>query len=307
MFILILKTLEHHLFTLNNKVIFLFIPLVFLLNLTQIFSASPDRISPNTIIEIGDELQILLKEDPDFLFRGTVDASGNITLDYLGEIGVVNFTLNELKAHLEKLLLEQFYNKVTLSVGITKQSATRVYIYGSVNEPGAIELPNSGRISISQALATVKGLTSWANPKGAYILRSNQSGGQTKEPVDIQAISSRLSQKGLVLSPKALVYLYAGDELYIPGLNQSDDDQVLTTAPKEVIVVGQVSGPGIILFAPGEEATLMRAIFKSGGLTQFAQGNKVKLLRYKEGKRIVQIVDLNRVIENNTHSRLLPK
>ncbi len=282
---------------LNNKAIFLLLHLVLLFNLTQILFASPEQVRTDTLIEIGDELQILLKEDADFQFRGPVDASGNVTLFYVGEIGAAGFTLNEFKDNLEKLLLERFYNKVTLSVSITKQAATHIYVYGAVQEPGAIEISGSGRISILQALGAVKGLTAWADPEKAYILRSNESGGQTKDPIDIKAILGRLSQKGLVLSEQGLFYLYAGDELYVPGINQEDNSQLLTTTPREVIVVGQVNAPGMQSFAPGEDATLMRAIFKAGGMTPFAQGSKIKLIRYQEEDRTVQIVNINRVIE----------
>lgn len=282
---------------LNNKAIFLLLYLVSLSNLTQVFYASSEQISPDTIIEIGDELQILLKEDNNFQFRGPVDNSGNITLIYVGEIGAADFTLNEFKKNLKKLLLEQYYNKVTLSVSITKQVATDVYVYGAVQEPGPIEVSRAGRISIQQALASVGGLTAWAAPKESYILRATKNDGQSKEPIDIQATLSQSPRKNLLLSKEGAVYLYAGDELYIPGLNQDNDSELLTTTPREVIVVGQVNSPGIQFFAPGEEATLMRAIFKAGGMTPFAQGNKIKLIRYQDKDRTVQIVNIDRVIE----------
>ena len=281
---------------LNCKAIFLLF-IILLFNLTQIFSAPLEKINSNTVVEIGDELQILLKEDAEFKFRGTVDDSGNITLIYVGEVSAAGFTLSEFKNNLEQLLLEQFYNEVTLSVSITKQTATNVYVYGAVQEPGVVEISGSGRISIQQALALVGGLTTWADPKQAYILRINESGGQEKEPIDIQATLNKLSQKGLVLSKDGLVYLYAGDELYVPGINQDDNSELLTTTPREIIVVGQVNSPGIKFFAPGEDATLMRAIFKAGGMTPFAQGNKIKLIRYQKRNRTVQAVNVNRVIE----------
>lgn len=282
---------------LNYRTIFLFLSGILLFNPNQVFSDSSQQINQNTVIEIGDELQILLKEDAEFQFRGQVDSSGNITLAYLGEISAANFTLDEFKTHLQKLLLNQYYEKVTLSVSIIKLADTHVYVYGAVQEPGAIEVPGSGRISILQALAAVKGLTAWANPQGSYILKADQSGGQAKEPIDIEAVLSQLSRKGLVLSQQGIVYLHAGDELYIPGLNQDSNSELLMNAPREVIVVGQVNSPGIKLFAPGEEATLMRVIFKCGGLTPFAQGNKIKLIRYQEEGRSVQIVDVDRVID----------
>jgi protein involved in polysaccharide export with SLBB domain len=274
----------------HSRFIFLFILGMSLLNLTQVSLASPEQIKQNTAIEIGDELQIFLQEDAGFQFRGLVDDSGNITLNYVGEVDAANYTLAEFEANLKKKLLENFYNNVTLSVNITKQAATDLYVYGAVQEPGAIELNGSGRISIQQTLAAVKGLTTWADPERSYILRANQSDRQAKEPIDIQATLNRTLKKNIV-------YLYAGDELYIPSQNQDDENQLITTAPREVIVVGQVNTPGIQFFAPGEDATLMRAIFKAGGMTQFAQGNEVKLIRYRDNKRTIQVINISRVIE----------
>ncbi len=281
--------LRHRLMT-NTKPIFLVFWGIFLLNLSCTFAAPTELTDQKVLIDIGDELQILLKEDAEFKFRGFVDDSGNITLDYVGEVSAAGYTISEFETLLKKILLDGFYNKVTLSVSVTKQASRYVFVYGAVQEPGAIEIPSSGRISIQQTLAAVKGLSMWADPQSAYILRANQRETQTKEYIDIQASLTRLLKKNLV-------YLYGGDELYIPSLNQDDDSELLTTAPWEIIVVGQVRAPGIQLFAPGEDATLMRAIFKAGGMTQFAQGNEVKLIRYQGEDRTIQIVNINRVID----------
>ncbi|MFK7785170.1 MAG: polysaccharide biosynthesis/export family protein [Crocinitomicaceae bacterium] len=277
----------------NNKFAFIVFSGILLFNLPLLFSDSKEKVAQDVIIDIGDELQILLKEDSSFQFRGLVDDSGNVTLNYVGEINAVNYTLKEFETRLKKILLENFYNKVTLSVSIIKQASRYVFIYGAVQEPGSIEIPGSGRISIPQTLSAVKGLSTWADPENAYILRANQSDSQEKEYIDIQATVNRVLKENLV-------YLYGGDELYIPSINQDssgDTSQLLTTVPREVIVVGQIRAPGIQLFAPGEDATLMRAIFKAGGMTQFAQGNEVKLIRYRGDERTIQVVNINRVIE----------
>jgi len=270
------------------------VPLLILLTLfvshTQASTRNPALGDENTIIRIGDELQILLLEDEDFKFRGAVDDSGFITLNYVGDIQAADRSIRALKTNLERILLDKLYKKVTLSVSITKQAPGFVHVYGAVQQPGAIQLTSAGRISIPQTLAAVEGLTTWSDPQRAYILRANQGKEQTNEPIDIRQSFSNISKDDAT-------YLYAGDELYIPGINQNDDSQLLTTAPREVIVVGQVNLPGIQLFAPGEEATLMRAIFKAGGLNKFAQGSEVKLIRYQGEERSVQVVDASKIVE----------
>ena len=242
------------------------------------------------VINIGDELQILLQEDEAFQFRGPVDASGFITLNYVGDVRAANLTIGAFKAKLSEILLDQYYKKATLSVTITKRAPGFIHVYGAVKTPGAIQLIGANQISIPQILAAVEGLTTWSDPRRAYILRASQEGDPINEPVDILQSFSTLNKS-------EIVYLYAGDELYIPAINQDDDGQLLTTAPREVVVVGQVNAPGIQMFAPGEEATLMRAIFKAGGLNTFAQGSAVKLIRYQGEERNVQVVDVSKIID----------
>ena len=283
-------SLRNRLMTNIAKHIFLVFFGIFLISSSWILAESTESTDQKAVIDVGDEIQILLKEDDGFQFRGLVDDSGNITLNYVGEISAVGYTLDEFKAHLKKILLESFYNKVTLSVSVTKQASRYIFVYGSVQKPGSVEIPSSGRISIPQALVAVDGLSTWADPKNSYILRANQNDTQKKEYIDIQASLTTMLKKNLV-------YLYGGDELYIPGLNQEDTSEILTNVSQEVIIVGQIEAPGIQIFAPGEEATLMRAIFKAGGLTQFAQGDKIKLIRYQGKNRTIQIFNINRVIE----------
>jgi polysaccharide export outer membrane protein len=84
----------------------------------------------------------------------------------------------------------------------------------------------------------------------------------------------------------------------VPGIDGSTQ-QVMTTDESEVIVVGEVNAPGIILFAPGEQRTVMRAIFKSGGFTKFAKSKEVRLIRYgKDGSRSEQTINVSAVIDD---------
>ena len=56
--------------------------------------------------------------------------------------------------------------------------------------------------------------------------------------------------------------------------------------------------PSIIQFAPGEQRTLMRAIFKAGGFNKFAKSKEVRLIRYEKNKeRIDKIYNVSKIIE----------
>lgn len=240
-------------------------------------------------IRRGDTIQINLKEDPNFAFRGLVEDSGDVTLPYLGMHQVAGVSPKDLEKSLTGLLLDKLYHKATVGVSIVKQATGQIYVYGAVKEPGIIPLPPSGEYSVPQIIAAVKGLTTWSDPSQAYVLQRKADGEQVRTDVDIR-------REILNPDPAQSLFLKNGDELYIPGLNQSDSSELLTSAPREVIIVGQVNNPGIQTFAPGEDATLMRALFKAGGLTKFAADTRVKLIRYQGNSRTVQEVDAEEII-----------
>jgi protein involved in polysaccharide export with SLBB domain len=45
-----------------------------------------------------------------------------------------------------------------------------------------------------------------------------------------------------------------------------------------------VNTPGIVSFAPGEQRTAMRAIFKAGGFSKFAKKKTVRIIHYGKNK-----------------------
>ncbi|WPJ97733.1 SLBB domain-containing protein [Coraliomargarita algicola] len=254
------------------------------------------------VIEYGDLLQITIKEDAQFQFEGKVSEDGLINLPYLGERLVAGQSLQSLQRELANSLEEDLYWKATVVIRVLEQAPAAIYVFGAVKEPGLVDLPPTGQISMSQVLARVKGLTSWADLDNAYIMRRSASGDEEKIVVNIRE---------LLLQPDAAreFTLKRRDELFIPGLNGAGEETLLTSDPTEVIVVGQVGAPGVIKFAPGESATLMRAVFKAGGLTRFAKGDAIKLIRYSGQERTVELVDLEVVIEEGFLDRdrvLLP-
>ena len=240
------------------------------------------------LIELGDTLQISLKEDASFHFQGPVGEGGQIDVPYLGERVVAGRSIESVQQELEQALEVDLYWDATVSVRILGHAPASIYVYGAVKEPGLVEMPNLEQLSISQVLATVKGLTTWADLENAYIIRKSPQGAEEKIPVNIR---ERL------LEPAGEPVLQSYDQLFIPGLNGSGEGSLLSSDPMEVIVVGQVGAPGVIKFAPGEGATLMRAVFKAGGLTRFAKGDAIRLVRYSGKQRSVELVDLEIVIE----------
>jgi protein involved in polysaccharide export with SLBB domain len=63
-------------------------------------------------------------------------------------------------------------------------------------------------------------------------------------------------------------------------------------------MAGEVGSPGIIRFGPGELRTLMRAIFKAGGFTQFAKKDAIRIIRYeRDQSRSELVVDAEEIMD----------
>ncbi len=242
------------------------------------------------ILKPSDVILITLKEDEKFVFEGPVDASGNVELPYVGKFKVAKLTPLQIEEKLQPMLLEQFYKRATVNVSIITQSPGVIYIYGAVENPGAVGLPVTNEMTVLQAIASAGNLTAWADPSAAYIVTRSPDGSETRIDIDLgeQLRLSGTQQGAMTMSD--------GQELYIPGRDPKDT-QLLTSEPREVIVVGQVGTPGIIKIARGEQCTLMRAIFKAGGLGKFADADEdVTLIRYRGEDRTTKKINLDRII-----------
>jgi len=243
-----------------------------------------------TVVQAGDTLQITLSEDAEFSFKGVVDSAGRVNLPCVGDYLIAGQTLASAKQALATQLEESYYWKASPVIAVLESAPASLYVYGAVQNPGLVSFGSSGELSLAQALAGVKGLTSWADVENAYILRPTSAG--LDERIELN-LRDQLTQR----DKSEVIHLMNNDELYILGMNNRDAGLLLSNDPREVVVVGQVNAPGVVKFAPGEDATLMRAVFKAGGLTRFARGDRIKLIRYSGKSRTVEEVNLDIVIE----------
>ena len=240
----------------------------------------------------GDTVRIAMMEDPDVSFEGAISITGTVPLPYLREVKIAGITPKDAEKEIAAELLKSLYNRATVSVVLLRRAAGKVYVYGAVKNPGVMELPPAGQVTVMQLISEMGGLTSWADPDRAYILR------QHDENEDAERIPVNLNELFSESARQIYVPLEPGDIFFVPGIDGSTQ-QVMTTDESEVIVVGEVNAPGIILFAPGEQRTVMRAIFKSGGFTKFAKSKEVRLIRYgKDGSRSEQTINVSAVIDD---------
>ncbi|MFW5996424.1 MAG: SLBB domain-containing protein [Verrucomicrobiota bacterium] len=245
-------------------------------------------------IRAGDSLRIVMREDTEVEYKGEVSAAGSVPIPYLGEFPITGLTPDEAEEELEKALKEDLYNKATVSVTLLKKALGRIYVYGAVEEPGVVEIPDASGLTMLQLIVEIGGLTRWAEPADAFILRRGREG-EEREKIDLNL---ETMFETAVPGSEEDVRLQANDTVCIPG-RSGGLFELLSVEDAEVYVVGEVqSEESLIYFSPGERRTLFRAILKAGGFTKFAKTNAVRVISYpSEDEREEQVVDASAIVE----------
>lgn len=255
--------------------------------------STPVQAFTNQVISSGDTVRMMMVEDPDVMYEGPVSNSGTINVPYYGEFRVAGLTENEASKQLADALEERLYQNATTSVVLVARGPGSVYIYGAVGRPGAYPVPQFGQFTILRLMLLCGGLSGWADPRGAFVLRfSAETGGVERISVDL----SEIFATAIPYSERDMP-LRDGDIVCVPGLN-GELFQFMTMEDREVIFIGEVNSPGPVTFSPGEPRTIMRALFKVGGFTQFAKSSQVRVFRYEDnGERTERVINAEEIMD----------
>lgn len=170
------------------------------------------------------------------------------------------------------------------------EGAGEFLVLGEVH--GAGFRPYSKGLDIIRAISSVGGFTPSANLPNARILRPDTRGGYYIIPVDLARLFNGADMK-------QNVPVLAGDILFIPSLNQSSSGRVY--------LLGEVAQQGAYPLPLDHNATLARTILAYGGLPRFAEGTKVKLLRFgTDGVKQTLIVNVERILKTGAFEDDVP-
>lgn len=170
------------------------------------------------------------------------------------------------------------------------EGAGEFLVLGEVQSAGF--QPYRKGMDIVRAISTVGGFTSTANLPNARILRPDSKGGYRPMAVDLARLfnGADMAQNVPVL---------AGDILFVPSINQSSSGRVY--------LLGQVAQPGAYPLPLDQNATLARTILAYGGLPRFADGKRVKIVRFApDGTKQSLTVDVEAILKNGSFEKDVP-
>lgn len=155
------------------------------------------------VIRPGDEIEILVWEQPSFNTLTTVSRLGTIAIPLAGELMVAGLTQEEMKRSLEAELAEYIRGEMNLTVSIRNTDIMIVSVLGMVTRPDNYRVVD--QTSIFRILSTAGGTTEFANLKKVKLYR--QSSHVTLDLFDYL-------ESGEMNSPSILVR--PGDIVYVP-------------------------------------------------------------------------------------------
>lgn len=254
------------------------------LNSRLIASATASNSSPaDYIIGPADLLEIRVFESDKLTSAVRVSSRGQITLPLLGLVAVEGLTARDAEEKIENLLKRGHYIfDPHVGVFVKEYKSKLVSVVGYVREPGSYEL--LGRRTILDILAAAKGLEEKAG-RTVYLTREEENGGKQTYIVNLeQLLVKGNTDINLALRP--------GDVVYVPEAGA-------------VFVEGAVRQPGSFTIKEGS-TTLSKSIAMAGGLSNYADTARVKLIRYlDDGEREISELDLGRIQNGETEDLML--
>jgi polysaccharide biosynthesis/export protein len=282
-------------------------------------------IAPGTAdsrIGADDLLSITVFEAPEMNTLLRVSASGDISMQLLGEVHALGLTPTELQAVLQGLLRSTYMRDPHVSVFIQELQSHAVSVVGSVKMPGVFQI--RGPKSLLEVLSMAQGL---ADDAGDTV--SVDRGGEQSESVPSSSRTSKTGGTTGSLQRHELLTKSDAPELLFPGRNAKIENINLKTLlgssdftpnvlirPGDVVkvsragivyVVGEVNKPGGFVLQNNESISILQALALAQGTTHTSAIRETRIIRtdLATGKRTEIAVNLGKIFSGKRPDILL--
>ena len=234
------------------------------------FSSDAYHLGPEDVIEIRvfelDQLNRTVR----------VSGDGNMELPLIGSIPVKGLTPDDVANRVADRLRNRFVQNPQVSVFVKEFHSQNVSLLGAIKNPATY--PLVGRRNLLQILADAGGLSGEAG-NVLFVFRQADDGRSARLSVSLHDL--------LILGdPQWNIWLRAGDIVSVPP-----------AAALSVSVLGAVRSPGVYKLPMGDDASILIAIARAGGLDDRASKGGVQIKRRDPtGEETILKVDLGDIL-----------
>jgi|GEM_PF-3600444 len=215
-----------------------------------------------------DQIRISIGGHPDLTRDAVVKRNGEVSAPLVGEIQAAGRTVQEFADDFQSRLGEEFLVDPQVDVEVIGYNSQWVLVTGQVMTPGRVSL--RGGTDLKEIIAATGGFTPLAGSRILVI----PSGGSAAGPGERQVISRRDFESGITH--------------VIPASGSVINVEKVAYA----FIQGEVGRSGKVELEPG--MTLLKAIAVSGGLTEWADRKKIRILDSDPGKK-PKVYNLKRI------------
>lgn len=215
-----------------------------------------------------DLVRIEVYELPELDGDRRVSRQGTVRLPVAGDVAVEGHTEASLARHLEELLEAQFVENASVTVQVQEYRHRSITLMGAVRQPGEYGLP--GDWTLLEAITAAGGL---ADDHGTSIHVQRRADNDLSDQLTIAVAD----------------LVVRGEPLANIPLLPDDIVNVEKQEPIRIYLLGEVASPGMLTFDNSEQATLLYAIARAGGLGERA-ASKIRIQRRLDNGETEQIV-----------------
>lgn len=222
----------------------------------------------------GDLLTINVLESEELNTETRVSSRGHISLPILDQVDILGLTAAEAEEKIEQLLKEKYLKDPHVSVFVKEKISDQVTLGGAFTTPGNYDYVSGRRLL--DIIAVAQGVTADAAAIAYLSRKDRKTGGVKNYIIDLDALIKRGDMNYNIA-------IAGGDVIFVPEAGKC-------------FVDGAVRNPGT--YPLKGEMTITEVIVLAGGLTSYADNDKIKLIRYTgDGKRNIMSLSFSELQE----------
>lgn len=130
-----------------------------------------NSVNTEYVLGVGDQIKILVYDEPDLTIQTTISDDGKINYPFLGELIVTGQSIKDLQKTVYQGLKGDYLVSPSIQVSII--SYRPFFILGEVKKPGAYAFQPG--LTVERAIALAGGLTERASEDKIYLKKDNQA------------------------------------------------------------------------------------------------------------------------------------
>jgi protein involved in polysaccharide export with SLBB domain len=150
----------------------------------------------------GDAIDVRFFFNPELNEQIQVRPDGRISLQLVGEIEVVNHSIEEAVGKIEALAAKELRTP-RVSIQVRSYAEQKVYVTGEVYRPGLI--PLLGDVSVTTAISEAGGIKNTGNRKTVILIRKGEDGAPIKYKLQLEEDGKPTEQALAVLRPSDVI------------------------------------------------------------------------------------------------------